>query len=71
MQVTYTNEDKLDLYQSVNIHSPDRVSYINLFINGLLQSPNSYKVEEWQLSLITNLAPKKGTLIILQFITLL
>ncbi|WP_144509071.1 DUF4183 domain-containing protein [Bacillus mycoides] len=69
IQVIYTNEDKVDSYQSVNIYSPNRVSYINLFINGLLQPPNSYKVEEGKLSLITNLAPRKGILITLQFIT--
>jgi len=70
IQVIYTNEDKIDSYQSVNIYSPDRVSYINLFINGLLQPSNSYKVEEGKLSLLTNVSPRRGTLIILQFITL-
>ncbi|WP_181955021.1 DUF4183 domain-containing protein [Lentibacillus cibarius] len=42
----YTNQDALKQYGSSDILHPDHVSYINLFINGVLQPPSIYHVEE-------------------------
>ncbi|MGG0386001.1 DUF4183 domain-containing protein [Priestia filamentosa] len=52
------------------ILSPSEVSYINLFINGLLQPQSNYQVEEGKLTLLVDEAPSEGVPITLQFITI-
>ena len=47
---------------------PDEVSYINLFINGILQPQPLYQVSTGQLTLLDNQPPSQGSSIILQFI---
>ena len=66
----YTSKDGLEEYGITKIMSPDEVSYINLFINGMLQPTVNYKVEKGKLTLLTDDIPLKGTVIILQFISI-
>lgn len=70
VKLVYTNEDELEQYGNRGILDPKTVSYINLFINGVLQSPNIYEVEEGYLILKSSDVPQKNTPIILQFITI-
>lgn len=64
----YTNEDELKEYGNRGILDPKAVSYINLFINGLLQPPNTYEVKKGEMRLKTIDVPQKNTPITLQFI---
>jgi len=66
----YTNKDGLVEYGITDIMSPNEVSYINLFINGVLQPTVNYKVEKGKLTLLTEDIPMKGVVIILQFISI-
>jgi hypothetical protein len=66
----YTSRDGIEEYGITTIRSPDEVSYINLFINGMLQPTVNYKIERGKLTLLTEDIPLKGTIIILQFISL-
>ena len=68
-KLIYTNNDGLQEYGTTQILSPNQVSYINLFVNGVLQPPVAYSVEEGRLTLLINEAPLKGVPITLQFIT--
>jgi hypothetical protein len=64
----YTNEDELKQYGSRGILDPATVSFINLFINGILQPPNQYIVELGRLTLTSGDVPEAGSPIILQFV---
>jgi hypothetical protein len=66
----YTNADELKEYGNRGILDPKSVSYMNLFVNGVLQPPIVYLVEEGLLQLITDDIPPKGAPIILQFISI-
>ena len=66
----YTNENELKEYGERGILDPNVVSYINLFINGVLQPPNTYEVKKGFLRLNTKEVPQKNTPIIIQFITI-
>jgi len=66
----YKNADGIEEYGITNIMSPNEVSYINLFINGIMQPTVNYKVEEGKLTLLTDDVPMKGVVIILQFISI-
>ncbi|MEH7380193.1 DUF4183 domain-containing protein [Bacillus sp. JJ1533] len=67
---TYTNEDELKEYGERGILDPNSVSFINLFINGVLQPPNTYEIKKGYLRLNTIDVPLKNTPIIIQFITI-
>ncbi|WP_242266775.1 DUF4183 domain-containing protein [Bacillus cereus group sp. BfR-BA-01518] len=67
-KLIYTDSDGLAQYGTTHILSPDEVSYINLFINGILQPQPLYQVSTGQLTLLDNQPPSQGSLIILQFI---
>lgn len=67
----YTNNDELKQYGTRGILDPKSVSYINLFINGVLQPINVYEVQTGTLELKTIDTPQKDVPIILQFITIL
>ncbi|PEC25107.1 DUF4183 domain-containing protein, partial [Bacillus thuringiensis] len=69
-KLVYTNADGLPQYGTTQILSPSDVSYINLFINGILQPLSSYQVVTGQLTLLAPEAPVQGASIILQFITI-
>ncbi|WP_235867296.1 DUF4183 domain-containing protein [Priestia abyssalis] len=64
----YTNQDGLTGYGNTGILNPNSVSYINLFINAMLQPPILYQVQEGVLVLTSQDIPKQGVPIILQFI---
>lgn len=66
----YTNDNELKEYGERGILDPSVVSYINLFINGVLQPPNTYEVKKGFLRLNTKEVPQKNTPIIIQFITI-
>ncbi|PEF87600.1 exosporium leader peptide [Bacillus thuringiensis] len=69
-KLAYTNADGLPEYGTTQILSPSEVSYINLFINGMLQPQTLYQVVAGQLTLLIPEAPLSGVPIILQFITI-
>lgn len=52
------------------IPDPLTISYSNLFVNGVLQPPTFYTIEEGQLTLNTQDIPISGSFIILQLITI-
>jgi Domain of unknown function (DUF4183)/Collagen triple helix repeat (20 copies) len=64
----YTNNDGVAEYGITEILAPNEVSYINLFINGILQPQINYEVGEGKLTLLTDEAPEKDVPITLQFI---
>jgi hypothetical protein len=66
----YTNEDELKQYGNRGILDPATVSYINLFINGILQPQNQYMVESGKLTFTSADVPEAGSPIILQFVTI-
>jgi hypothetical protein len=63
----YTNQDGVLKYGSSGILNPNSVSYINLFINGILQPNINYIVEQGKLTFSNDL-PLSGSPIILQFV---
>lgn len=67
-KMVYTNSDGLAQYGVTQIFPPSEVSFINLFINGILQPQSNYKVEEGELTLLVDEAPSDGVPITLQFI---
>lgn len=66
----YTNDHELKEYGDNGILDPKTISYMNLFINGVLQPPNTYEVKKGALRLKTEDAPAKDVPINLQFITI-
>jgi hypothetical protein len=67
-KLVYTNSDGFEQYGITEILSPSEVSYINLFINGILQPQSNYQVENGKLTLLVDEAPSEGVPITLQFI---
>lgn len=65
---TYTEADALLEYGIQKIVDPSTVSYMNLFINGILQPRVNYKVEQGKIILLTEDAPFVGCPIVLQMI---
>jgi hypothetical protein len=66
----YTNDDAIPEYGITTILSPNDVSYINLFINGMMQPLPFYQVTKGTLTLLVPYPPEKGVPIILQFISI-
>ncbi|UYX54726.1 DUF4183 domain-containing protein [Bacillus thuringiensis] len=67
-KLIYTDSDGIAQYGTTNILAPSEVSYINLFINGILQPQPFYEVITGKLTLLDNQPPSQGSSIILQFI---
>ena len=67
-KLIYTDSDGIAQYGTTHILPPNEVSYINLFINGILQPQPLYQVSNGQLTLLDNQPPTQGSSIILQFI---
>jgi len=65
----YTNEDELTQYGNRGILDPNDVSYLNLFINGVLQPHINYEIEKGLLFLKTKDIPLEGTYIIISFVS--
>lgn len=67
----FTDQDRLLEYDSSVIMDPAQVSYVNLFINGMLQPPILYEVRKGSLLLKSSDAPQAGVMIMLQFVKIL
>ncbi|PGY61407.1 DUF4183 domain-containing protein, partial [Bacillus thuringiensis] len=67
-KLIYTDTDGIPQYGTTNILSPSEVSYINLFVNGILQPQPLYEVSTGKLTLLDTQPPSQGSSIILQFI---
>lgn len=65
----YTDQDAAKEYEGCGILAPDRVSYYNLFVNGVLQPSINYTIREGNLLFLTNDLPPKDAPIVLEFIT--
>lgn len=63
---SYTNADATPQLSTSGILGQQTVSIVNLFINGILQPPNSYAVQDGLL--VLSEVPPQGVPIILQFI---
>ncbi|MFD0772220.1 DUF4183 domain-containing protein [Bacillus sp. CGMCC 1.60114] len=66
--LVYTNADGLPQYGTTQILAPNQVSYLNLFINGIIQPQSSYNVQAGILTILADEAPPAGSPITLQFI---
>ncbi|MFZ3587680.1 DUF4183 domain-containing protein [Bacillus sp. DJP31] len=66
----FTEGDSLKGYGEQRIIGAERVSYTNLFINGVLQPQRCYEIEEGKIMIKTDDIPLRGTPIILQMIKL-
>lgn len=64
----FTENDALKEYGTQKILNPNEVSYMNLFINGMLQPKSNYGVAENQIQIKTEDVPLKGTPIILYMV---
>ncbi len=64
----YTNADKVPGYGHSDILDPNSVSYMNLFVNAMLQPPSLYHVHDGVLILLSEDIPMSGVTIMLQFI---
>lgn len=62
----YTDADAVPQLSTSGILGQQSVSIVNLFINGILQPPNSYVVQNGLL--VLSEVPSQGVPIILQFI---
>ncbi len=64
----FTDEDQLSDYRKHGILCPKKISYMNLYINGVLQPTMNYEVKKGRILLTTEDIPMKGVPIILQMI---
>lgn len=67
----YTSEDALPEYGGQGLVSPEEASIHNLFVNGMMQPKNSYRLSEQALELLTEDVPKEGEPIIVSYVRLL
>lgn len=67
-KLVYTNADGDPTLGTIQMLPPSEVSYMNLFINGILQPQTEYQVKAGQLTIAGPEAPVAGAAIILQFI---
>lgn len=67
-QRIFTYCDQVKEYQNGNILSPEDVSYMNLFINGVLQPTKNYEIAQDKLILKTIDLPLEKTILILQMV---
>lgn len=64
----YTEQDAIADCGLQQMMNPANASYMNLFINGILQPKINYLVSEGRLLLLTEDVPEKGCPIVLQMI---
>lgn len=65
----FTNEDKIAEYSTSEILSPKQYSYVNLFVNGVLQPQSIYEIIQNQLIISSTTSPPiLDSTVILQFI---
>lgn len=65
----YTNEDELTGYGVRGIIDPEQVSFMNLYVNGVLQPKVNYTVKKGFLIFLASDIPRKGVPICLEFIS--
>ncbi|WP_416149877.1 DUF4183 domain-containing protein [Salipaludibacillus sp. HK11] len=65
----FTNVDEICNPNTAGLLNPEQVTFCNLFVNAVLQNPNSYNLEEGKLTFLTNDIPEKNVPIITQFVT--
>ncbi len=68
VKLEFTNDDEIKTYGDKGIPDPNSVSYLNLFINGVLQPQVNYTVETGLLTLKTVDVPQKDVPIILEYL---
>lgn len=66
----FTDTDELLIYGDYGIPDPNKVSFFNLFINGVLQPEPNYHVETGLLTLTIAEPPKKNVPIILEYLVI-
>lgn len=66
----YTNEDADGEYKNNRIHDPKQSTYVNLFVNGVLQPDDLFSVRKGKLMFKSEDVPEEGTPIVLQFVKL-
>ncbi|WP_445486998.1 DUF4183 domain-containing protein [Niallia sp. 03133] len=66
----YTENDALQEYGKQVILDPLSISYMNLFVNGVLQPHKNYEVKKGKIIIKTEDIPQKGSPIILQMIVI-
>jgi hypothetical protein len=66
----FTDSDAVTEYGSGKILDPSQVSYSNVFVNGILQSPLNYSIIKGQLQFNTEDVPGKDILITVQFVSI-
>lgn len=66
----YTNQDGVKDYKNNDIKDPKQTTYMNLFVNGVLQPAELYSVRKGTLIFNSDDPPPKGTPIILQFVNI-
>ncbi len=64
----YSENDAMLEYGVQKIPDPSTVSYMNLFINGILQPKANYEITQGKITLLTEDVPLTGCPIILQMI---
>ena len=64
------NNEKILIYGDYGIPDPNKVSFFNLFINGVLQPETNYYVETGLLTLTIAEPPKKNVPIILEYLVI-
>lgn len=69
-QRVYSYSDQVEEYRKVEMPPSEEVSYMNLFINGVLQPLRNYEVKQDNLILNTMDLPLPNTTLILQMIKL-
>ena len=67
-QRVFSYHDQVNEYRNGKIPSPDDVSYMNLFINGVLQPAKNYQVVKDKIILKTIDLPLENTILILQMV---
>lgn len=70
IKMEFTNDDELKCFGDRGILDPSQVSFINLYINGVLQPLVNYSVEKGHLALLTSDTPLNGVPITLEFVTI-
>lgn len=66
----YTNADEIIMYGDLGILDPQQTSYVNLFVNGVIQPSINYMVEPGNLVLEVDSPPIVGAPISIQFISI-
>jgi hypothetical protein len=66
----FTDEDAIIEYGIDKILDPSSVSYLSVFVNGIIQSPVNYTINKGELLFKTEDVPEKNVFITIQFLTI-